>query len=94
MSERTTQEVLYSALPQANGHAVFQIGAFTIDATPVEADLRADFTSYAALVQPGVDYSTKKRVIVIPGSKAELNSDGEPGRDTLTLIVYAPSATL
>ena len=69
MSERTTQEVLYSALPQANGHAVFQIGAFTIDATPVEADLRADFTSYAALVQPGVDYSTKKRSSLSPDQR-------------------------
>lgn len=31
------------------------------------------------------------QLIVIPGSKAELNSDGEPGRDTLTLVVYLRS---
>ena len=80
VSQRTTQQVRYSALPQLNGHAVFQIGPFTTDATPVEADLRDDFASYAALVQPGKDYSTQKDLIVIPGSKAELNSDGEPGR--------------
>lgn len=65
---------------------------FTIDATPVEADVRSDFASYSTMVQPGKDYSTQKELIIIPGSKAELNSDGEPGRDTLTLVVYARSA--
>ena len=69
VSQRTTQQVQYSALPQINGHAVFKIGPFTIDATPVEADLRSDFASYALLVQPGKDYSTQKELIIIPDRK-------------------------
>ena len=94
VSQRTTQQVRYSALPQSNGHALFQIGPFTIDATPVEADVRSDFASYSTMVQPGKDYTTQKELIIIPGSKAELNSDGEPGRDTLTLVVYSPWRTV